>query len=351
MAGCLIDDFHCTVATIGPQGNWTEWARGIGLNPVAFGRSPHRVQSLGRFLAAIYRSLWYIRRNNIKIVYVCGFRAAVVLRLFRPLLANVKIVQGIRWNPVSPRWLDRCFRILEQFLWRGTDLYICNSKAAMKTLVDDVGVPAEKVAVIYNGIEKPPVKHSARVAGRERLVLTVANISERKGYFQYLTNVVSRLAIECPNTKFIWIGKDNLDGRLHEAVRALGLTANIDIVGYVEDPRDYYQKADLFVLPSQYGEGCPTSVIEAMAWGLPVIAFNIDGIPELVVDNQCGILIDPGDYQAMVTAISRLLRDETQMLEFGENGRKRILESFTLERSSALHSQEFLRLSSTLENP
>jgi len=93
----------------------------------------------------------------------------------------------------------------------------------------------------------------------------------------------------------------------------------------------WYRKASIFVMPSYY-ETFGISAMEAMAFGLPVVATRAGGLSEVVEDGVTGFLVPPGDSQAVAEAIIRLLRDQNLRRRMGEAGRKRVLDEFTVDR-------------------
>jgi glycosyltransferase involved in cell wall biosynthesis len=100
----------------------------------------------------------------------------------------------------------------------------------------------------------------------------------------------------------------------------------------LEDKIPLYNSCDIFLLPS-YDEGLPYSLIEAMAAGLPIIASNIGGIPEVVKDNENGFLINPGDIQEMLNKINFLIENESVRLKMGINNKNLIKSNYSLDNN------------------
>jgi glycosyltransferase involved in cell wall biosynthesis len=103
--------------------------------------------------------------------------------------------------------------------------------------------------------------------------------------------------------------------------------------------RQRYEEADIFCLPS-FDEGVPVVLMEAMAMGLPVIATQVAGVPELVEDGVSGVLVAPGTSEELADALRRVLEcDSAQRARMGAAGRMRVSEDFDVDRSAAqLHS-------------
>ena len=95
---------------------------------------------------------------------------------------------------------------------------------------------------------------------------------------------------------------------------------------------DYYQRAALLVMPSFY-ESFGIACLEAMAFGLPVVATRVGGLPEVIEDGVTGLLVPPGDADALAQAMIRLLSDADLRRRMGQAGRERVLKEFTTERA------------------
>jgi glycosyltransferase involved in cell wall biosynthesis len=110
-------------------------------------------------------------------------------------------------------------------------------------------------------------------------------------------------------------------------LRSAGLGARLRLLGYREDVPALLAAADIFTLPSRF-EGLPMSVIEAMLTGLPVVATNVRGPAEQVVDGVTGLQVRPGDAMALGEALGKLVRDPALRVRMGEAGRQRALDRY-----------------------
>lgn len=329
------------LATLDGEGPWCDWVRSQGLQPLVFGvrnGAPHGTLRLGAFVSLVR----YVRRKRIKIIYVCGLRASLWLRLLNWLMPDVKLVHGIRWNPGSNSRLDQIFRFVERWLNGLVDLYIANSQIAATTLIEKCAIPPDKIKVIHNGLAEIPT-NIPPLEKRPLNVLTVANFNRRKGYLEYL------LAIEgvhkvIPHAKFIFVGRDDMNGEVQRAISAAGMAGFISCEGFQSDVSNYFKSARVYVLPSLWGEGCPTSLLESMAWGVPVIANKVDGVPELIKDGVDGFVLDPRHIEKMAARIIELLSNCQIATALGNAGRDKVSRDFTMVACSRLHEQEFIKL-------
>jgi glycosyltransferase involved in cell wall biosynthesis len=273
-------------------------------------------------------------------LYVIGLRASLLLRLAKPCLRGARLVQGVRWNPNSESCLDRAFRLAERVLGRLIDLYICNSKAAAQTIDHELHIPPRRVRVIYNGLAQIPATLPS-FSERSLQVLTIANLSPRKGYLEYIEQVVAPLCKRLPEARFVIVGRDEMAGAVQRKIANLELAEVVTCVGFQQDVSGYFGTACVFALPSLWNEGCPTSILEAMAHGLPTVAFALDGIPELVEHDVDGILVPLKDYERMGKAIEQLLQDPARAMCMGMRGRDKVMTRFKVEHSAAAHVRAF----------
>jgi glycosyltransferase involved in cell wall biosynthesis len=114
-------------------------------------------------------------------------------------------------------------------------------------------------------------------------------------------------------------------------VERLGIADVTAITGWVNDPYDYLQHADIFVLPSLQEASGALSLLEAMQAGLPVVASRIDGIPEDVIDGESALLTPPGDVAALRRALERLTGDPALRARLGGRGREIFDQRFSAE--------------------
>ena len=342
MARASSGNVRYVLATLDGPGPWADWASSLGMEVHVLGMSPstrrRRIE-----LGAAKRLTGLVRRLGCDLIYVVGLRASVLVRLLRPLLGSVRLVNAVRWNPDSDSRLDRLFRLVEKSFGRWSDLYICNSKIAASTLTDRIGVPAEKVKVIYNGLSSMPPEDIV-FAPRMRQVVTVANLSPRKGHAEYVENVILPLRKSSVDARFLFVGRDEMGGIVQRMVKRLGVEDVIEFTGFVDDVSSILARSMIFVLPSLWNEGCPTAVLEAMAHGLPIVAFSVDGIPEMITDGREGMLVPKGDYAAMAKAICTLLSDPVLARNLGRSGRLRVGREFQIDRCVRQHADVFGRL-------
>ena len=275
----------------GPGNNllWHEAAR-IGVPVTRVGA----LDCLGLFKA--------LKRFRPDIVYMFGSIRPILWYFVARLASNSVVVAAERSSVARLR--DRLGRHFDKYL---LDAYIANSECAIREL-SRIGIPRSKQYLIYNGISIPkvPLRRKRVIVHGGPLLICVANITKNKGQ-RVLLEAVCRLQEEYPGMKALLVGRDNTKGRFFARIRELGLEKTYSWVDYQNDVGNYLEQADLFVLPSLYYEGTPTSILEAMSSGVPVVGSDTGGISELVRHESTGLLVPRGDSIELSRAIRRLL--------------------------------------------
>lgn len=257
--------------------------------------------------------------------------AAVAARLVRPRPAVVghrRVDFPIRSHALS-RWKYA----------RGPDRLIAISENVRRVLLDG-GLPEDQVALIPSGIDLqtppppagPSLRDRARAPEGAPLVLTIASLA---GYKDHPTLVAAaeRLATREPMTRWVVCGGGGLLDRMRGEVEDRGLSERVRYLGYVSGARGLLPQADVFCLSSKT-EGLGTSVLDAMAAGVPIAATAGGGIPEMVEDGVTGLLAPVGDAAALAAAVDRLLDDRALARRLSEAARVRVRD-FDVERTIA----------------
>lgn len=153
-------------------------------------------------------------------------------------------------------------------------------------------------------------------AGISKMVLFVGRVINIKG-LEYLVG-----ALEGTGYSLVIVGGGPLVPTIRKMAKEKGVS--LTLAGRA-DPVPYYNSADIIVLPSIM-EGCPLTILEAMAAGKPIVASNVGGIPELVTDGECGLLVEPKDVAGLNAAISSLMESPGLRAKMGDAGRKKAQE-------------------------
>ncbi len=198
----------------------------------------------------------------------------------------------------------------------------------------------------------PPTDEEIDTARRQlgidpsRIVLaTIARLAPNKGH-TYLLQAIRILVERYPNLLYLipgegdmqWRGDGGLRGELERQVGDLGIQENVRFLGYVADIQSVLRATDLLVSPSLL-EGMQVALLEAMATGLPIVATNIGGTPDAVIDGETGLLVPAADPAALAAATTTMLGDPARMKSMGAAGRQRVEQCFDAQ----LIADRFLR--------
>jgi glycosyltransferase involved in cell wall biosynthesis len=184
--------------------------------------------------------------------------------------------------------------------------------------LNSLGVHEHKISVIPHGIDvekftKPTNPNDFRekynVTGK--MVLYVGRLAPRHKGLTFLVNAIPKVLKEEPNTTFVLVGPDaGMKSELIKLSRKLNVYRKMVFTGSISDADlvKAYHASDLFVLPSTF-EPFGMVLLEAMASGKPIVASNVDGIPEVIEDGENGLLVPPADADKLASAITTLLKD------------------------------------------
>jgi glycosyltransferase involved in cell wall biosynthesis len=208
---------------------------------------------------------------------------------------------------------------------------------AIGSVVESGGLDADRIRLVYEAVrDRPPVS-----GGREALaalgvppdVPVIGNVAALTGHKDHATLIeaMARLRALVPDARLVIAGEGELRPTLEALARVRGLHDRVLFAGFRDDLDRLLPAFSAFCLSSHL-EGLGTSLLDAMAFGLPVVATAAGGIPEAVEDGTTGCLVPPGDPGALAEALAALLRDETRRRALGAAGRRRFEERFTVDR-------------------
>jgi glycosyltransferase involved in cell wall biosynthesis len=228
---------------------------------------------------------------------------------------------------------DKSAYFQQRFIARGVDRYIAVSGEVARRLDETFQIPLRKLVVIPNGIpvtafSRPPsptLRKTLTGPVERPIILTLARLDKQKGH-PYLL----RAAVQVPDALFLLAGDGPERAGLENLVQQLGIAGRVLFLGYRQDIADLLKICDMMVLPSLY-EGLPLSILEAMAAGKPVIATNIGGTNEAVIDGQTGLLVPPADPPALAAAIRKLIENPLLAGKLAAAGKEQVQREFSVE--------------------
>ena len=220
---------------------------------------------------------------------------------------------------------------------RDVDGIIAISEGVRKVLLDS-GIPSSLISVIPSGIDFSPfrevtsrdfLRREFSFAPDDYLVGIVAALEDHKGH-TFLIQASKILKEQSPKIKIIVVGTGSLRMELDRQVRDLGVEDIVFFLGFREDVPRILASLDLFVLSSHL-EGLGTSLLDAMASRLPVVATETGGIPEVVINLKTGLLVPPRDPAALAQAVLTLYRDRELAARLASRGFEVVNQKFSAE--------------------
>lgn len=290
------------------------------------GRDPLSILRLRRGLRALRPDVAYFQDAH---ALTCGGLAALRLAIPARVAARRSQRRAQRF-----KYVQLC------------DLVIADSKLVAETLYE-VGIPRDRVRVIYEGVDPERAGSGCRARGRKALrvadgelvLVVVASLVEAKGHADLLA-ALPRVFDAFPGARVALAGEGSLREPLAAEARQRGVAGRVDFLGYRRDVPDLLHAADLVVLPSRI-EPLGSSLIDAMFAGAPIVATTAGGIPELVGadgdDPPVAFLAPPADPPALASTIIEALRNPDRRGDLVERARRRARARFTAEQMIEEH--------------
>lgn len=274
----------------------------------------------------IFRLYRLLRKHKIDLIHTHAYSAGTIGRI-SAFLARVPII--ISHNQSVYDYYNKYFNFVEWVLSSITDRIICCSDAVKKFTTEVQRIDAGRLMTVYNGAEDfPPVSETATSRIREELdipvdhsvICTIAQLNDKKGHAYFIRSAFMLLKSR-KRVSFLLVGDGILREGLKKLCVELDIEKNVIFAGERSDIPEMLSLTDIFVLPS-VREGLGLSILEAMVCGKPVIATNVEGIPEIVKDGINGILVPPKDTEALCGAMKELLDDGAKREQMGSKGRE-----------------------------
>ena len=279
-----------------------------------------------------------------KVVPTPVWRLARIARQVRADVIHSHLSTGAWWGSMAGRLLGipvlaHVHALNTKTCFVMADMIAACSDGVKRHLVAQ-GVPADRIRVIYNGIDMAGLQHLRPLADvRADLGLTdgqpvigvAAHLTPKKGQ-RYVIEATALLKESRPDLLCYLIGEGGQREELEGLAQELGVGDRVRFLGFRHDAVDLMQAIDVMVLPSVAKEGLGVCLIEASALGKPVIGSDAPGIDEAIARDETGLLVEPGRADALAAAIGRLLSDADLRQRMGEAGRARARERFALDR-------------------
>ena len=302
----------------------------------AAGGIVHQLQSAGRW-GQIQQMRRLFRERAFDVVHTHNtyphLYASIAARLARvPVVVNTR--HGQR---AGHGWKSRT-----QFRWAShlVDRIITVSDDAARLCVEVDGVPPRKVTRIWNGIDLTDFAFSGPAA--QPIAISIARLSPEKD-FPTLLRAIPLVLPAIPDFRLKIVGDGPERIRLVDLTKELELTRCVEFLGERIDVPQLLPQAGFFV-SSSLTEGISLTLLEAMAVGLPIVATAVGGNPEIVVPNETGELVPPGEPAALAQAIVMMCRAQSNWKRMGQAGRDRVAKYFEVVRMARDYERLYRQL-------
>jgi glycosyltransferase involved in cell wall biosynthesis len=297
----------------------------------AAGIRVHTVPDSGRRVGAAWQLRGLLREKRFDIVYANEAHALTAAYLARshrrlPLVAARRVVFPLSRGRLA---LAR---------YRAASRILAISQAVRNQLLA-AGLDANRIAVVPDGVEirsaiTPEARESARARWGFRpddiVIESVGALTPEKGH-ALLIDAFAKLRRDAANCRLLLAGEGRLRGQLERRAREAGLDAAIVFAGFVPEVESVYAAGDLFAFPS-LSEGAGSSLLRAMAYGLPVVAFARGGVAEIIEDGRNGILVQEASAQKLAWAAAGLLGEPELRQQLAQAARETIADRYSADR-------------------
>jgi glycosyltransferase involved in cell wall biosynthesis len=287
------------------------------------------------------------------------------IRQLRSLVRNQRphIVHTYLWNadvfaalavfglriPRVPHIVDRrgdrnAERVVARLRTRGTGWllrlgkarFVAVSHACRQHGIEHLSLPPRQVITAHNGVDLSEFAPTHKGVFLQKPITfgAISRFADEKGHV-HLIEAFGILAADGAPVRLKIAGTGSSLPYYQALVERLDLSHVIEFVGQVSTAASFYNGLDAFVIPSTYAEGLPTTILEAMATAIPVVATDVGGATEAICDGREGLIVEPGKPEAIATAVARLISDAESARAMGLAGRERVQRDFSAQSMTA----------------
>ncbi|OGR83539.1 MAG: hypothetical protein A2901_08725 [Elusimicrobia bacterium RIFCSPLOWO2_01_FULL_54_10] len=249
-------------------------------------------------------------------------------------------IHGFGFNPYQNFFIRNLFKFLEKWIAKFTDVLIAVSQNNIEEGLK-LGIGRrERYELIRSGVDIEKMRNAARQADagklrrelkipeKSKIVLSIGPFKLQKDPVAFV-HVAAKALKKIPDACFLWSGDGELRTDVETAIKNLNVTDSVKLLGWRDDIPSLLSLCNIFALTSLW-EGLPRAGVEALIAGRPVVAFAVDGVPEIVQEGKNGFLLKPGDQEGFAERIIKILADSGLEQQLRENAGKTIDASFDI---------------------
>lgn len=291
-----------------------------------------------KFLKQLKNCAGFLKKNKIDAVHTHDFYTNV-FGIAAARLAGVKLKIASKRETDGMR--SKSQMLLEKQIFKLSDAIVVNSVAVKNYLITN-NVSGEKINVIYNGLDlerlQPKISDRKEICEllnlptdeKIKFITLVANLRHSVKNQPMFLRAAQKVLGKSPDAHFILAGEGELKSDLEKLAADLGIEKNIHFIGRCERVPELLKVSYACVLTSFF-EGFSNSILEYMSAGKPVVATNVGGASEAIIENETGFLVESDDDEMLANRLVELLEDEKKARIFGEKGRRIVEEKFSLQ--------------------
>jgi len=286
----------------------------------------------------IFRLISILKKEKPKILHTFLFHANFLGEIIGKICKVPIIISSIRSEKFGGKLREKLLKYTKVF----SDIIVAVSHKVAEEMIRKKIVSKDKVKVIYNGVDlkefsfqnkdaRKKIREELGINEKQPLLISVGRLVKAKGY-PFLIKAMYQLKEKYSDLILIILGEGEDRKKIEDQIKNLKLENNVILLGNKNNVADYLSTADVFVLSSLW-EGMPNALLEAMACGLPVVATKVSGIPEIILNEETGLLTEPQNPSDLTKKIDYLLSlPEKKRKEIGEKARNKIKENFSLDK-------------------
>ena len=338
------DTFRPVFVCLDEIGSLGERLREQGFSVMVGNRSP------GLDIGCAWRIGRFMKEQGVQVVHAHQYAPFFYASMARHLTASYRIVFTEHGRDYPD--FRRPKRVLaNRILLRDYDRVVAVGNQVKAALVDNEGIPEERVEVIYNGVDlknvgrdyvqRSEVRAELGLNENQIAVVQVARLNRLKDFSTAIAAMKTVIKAS-PNVRYVIVGDGEERPVIQQQILEAGLGAKVNMLGMRSDVTRLLKGMDVFLLTS-ISEGIPLTLIEAMLSGLPCVSTSVGGVPEVVVDEESGLLAPAKDAHAIAAQVLRLSRSPALRQRLGHGGIDRASKRFSatqmLEQYDRLYEQ------------
>lgn len=326
MALRMMKEGHEVVVVVGGDGIYYTHLLEAGVNVIPFATLSRHV-SLWRDITGLVKVVMLLKSLKPDLVSLHSVKAGLLGRIACFILRYKCIFTAHGWSHIrtARRFSKKILVELERLLMKTTDKLITVCKADYDYAIDTIGLPAQRIVVVHNGMPAIDLSEKIKQHGGTVRLVTVARFQPPK---DHLSVFLALNELEQDNWVLLCVGDGAEMENAKSKVQELNLSEKVRFLGYCENVAEILAASDVYIL-SSLSEGFPRSILEAMRAALPVIASDVGGISESVSDGETGYLFPPRDVSKLAEVLNKLISDSALRSRLGSNAYTRYLQKFS----------------------